>query len=141
MRRVIACLLMPSYLAGCSMWEVQTQTTPQHVVAQEQHLDVLHVTLSDGSWVVLEQPEVSGDSLIGVVTQGEYRGQPLEQGLLTGIELAEVSQVAVQKKSLRATAMPWLAAAAVVGTAVLVVVYAQLKNSEPWPPLPFPSPY
>lgn len=127
MRRIIACVLLPSYLAACMQWEVQ-EATPQQVVAQERQPDSIHVTLRDGSWVVLEHPEISGDSLIGVITEGEYLGQPLQEGCLTQVDLNEVVQVAVMKKSLKATAMPWVAAAAAVGAAVMLVGYAEFRS-------------
>ncbi|NIM48219.1 MAG: hypothetical protein GTO22_03005 [Gemmatimonadales bacterium] len=127
MRRLIACVLLPSSLTACMQWKVQ-EATPQQVVAQEQLLDMVHVTLSDGSWVVLEQPEISGGSLIGVVTEGEYRGQPLKQGLRTSIDLADVVQVAVQKRTLEATAWPLVGAIAVVGAVGYVEFLAWAKN-------------
>ena len=127
MRRLIACVLLPSYLTACIQWEVQ-EATPQQVVAQEQQLDLLHVTLSDGSWVVLAQPEISGDSLIGVVTEGEYRGQPLKQGLLTAIDLGDVVQVAVEQRTLEATAWPVVGVIAVVGAARFAEFHAWAKN-------------
>jgi hypothetical protein len=127
MRYLIACVLLPTYLTACIQWEVQ-EATPQQVVAQEQLLDLVHVTLSDGSWVVLEQPEISGDSLIGVVTEGEYRGQPLKQGLLTWIDLGDVVQVAVQKRTLEATAWPVVGVIAVVGATGYVEYRAWSKN-------------
>jgi hypothetical protein len=138
MRRVIASVLLPTYLVACSAWEVQTQVTPQQAVAQELHLDLLHVTLSDGSWVVLEDPEISGDSLTGVVSEGAYRGQPVEPGLLTAVDVGDVVEVAVQKKSARATALPWVVGAVAVAAAVAVVAYAQLKDMKPIPIPPSP---
>jgi hypothetical protein len=127
MRYLITCVLLPTYLTACIQWEVQ-EATPQQVVAQEQLLDLVHVTLSDGSWVVLKQPEISGDSLFGVVMEGEYRGQPLKQGLLTAIDLGDVVQVAVEKRTLAATAWPVVGVVVVVGAAGFAEFHAWAKN-------------
>jgi hypothetical protein len=101
-------------------WEVQ-ELSPEQVVEHE-HPSALHVLLTDGSWVVLEQAEISGDSLTGVVTDGEYRGQPLKGGPVVGIYLGDVEQVALQEKSMKSTAIGILAIAAVAGTIVMIEV-------------------
>jgi hypothetical protein len=65
-------------------WNTQ-EASPQQVLEDEQP-DKVRVTLSDGSQVVLEEPEVSGDTLTGVAT-GQQRSIPL----------ADVSALAVRK--------------------------------------------
>ena len=98
MRSFIACVLSLSCLSACtapSSWEVQ-EASPQEVLAREPPPEWLLVTLSDNSWVILKEPRISGDSLIGVVYDGRYQGQRLEGGRYTGIHLDEVVRVEVE---------------------------------------------
>ena len=108
MRRFIACVLLPSYLAACMTWEVR-EVSPQQVVDQEQPAEI-HVMLTDRSWVILKGPRISGDSLVGAVVDGVYRGHKVRGGRQVSIYLGDVVQVAVSKKS----ADPALGAAGVV---------------------------
>jgi hypothetical protein len=64
LRQIIACLLLPTYLAACTTWKTQ-EASPQQVLADEQP-DRVRVELADGSRIVLEHPVVSGDTLMGV---------------------------------------------------------------------------
>ena len=90
-------MLLLSCLIACTTWEVQ-EASPQQLLASEQPPDRLLVTLSDNSWVILKEPRMSGDSLIGVVYDGRYHGQRLEGGLTTGIRLHEVVRVEVASR-------------------------------------------
>ena len=108
MRRFIACILLPSYLAACMTWEVR-EVSPQQVVDQEQPAEI-HVMLTDRSWVIFKGPRISGDSLVGAVVDGAYRGHKVRGGRQVSIYLGDVVQVAVSKKS----ADPALGAAGVV---------------------------
>ncbi len=92
MRRFIACVLLPCYLAACTSWKTQ-QVSPQQVISEEQP-DWIRVTLTDGSQRVLEQPAVSGDILSGL----SDAGTPVH------IPLADVVDVAVEKTNALKTA-------------------------------------
>lgn len=127
MRRITASIVLASWLAACVQWEVP-ETAPQQVLAQEELPDPVHVTLFDGSWVVLQQPEISGDSLFGVVAEGEYRGRPLKQGYLTAVHVADVVQVAVEKQTVQATAGPLAGVLAVLGAVGYVQFLAWMKH-------------
>jgi hypothetical protein len=82
-RRLIACILLPSYLVACTTWKTQ-EASPQQVLAEEQP-DKVQVTLTDGLQLVLEEPAVSGDTLSGL-----YDGTPVH------IPLADVWSIAVK---------------------------------------------
>ncbi len=82
-RRIIACILLPCYLAACSSWKTQ-EASPRQVLADGQP-DKVQVTLADGSQLVLEEPAVSGDTLSG-----------LDDGTPVHIPLANVSSIAVK---------------------------------------------
>jgi hypothetical protein len=77
-RRLIACILLPTYLTACVTWQAQ-ETSPEQLLAEEQPDKVL-VKLADGSKLVLEQPVIVGDSLVGL-EQGEERSIPLTSAL------------------------------------------------------------
>jgi hypothetical protein len=71
-------------LTACTSWQVQT-VTPEQVVTT-QHPKAVRVQRTDGSGVVLENPRVSTDSLLGSTA-----------GKQTGMPLAEVSAVATKQ--------------------------------------------
>jgi hypothetical protein len=109
-RRLIACILLPSYLVACTSWKTQ-EASPQQVLEDEQP-DKVRVTLSDGSQLVLEEPAVSGDTLSG-----------LDDGTPVHIPLANVSSIAVKGTDAAKTAG---AALVVIGTVVWVAAIAAL---------------
>jgi hypothetical protein len=74
MRRLIACVLLPCYLAACSSWKTQ-EIAPEQVLAEEQP-DTVRVTLTDGSQVEVYQPAASGDTLMGL-REGQQVSIPL----------------------------------------------------------------
>ena len=95
-RRLTCCLLLPAFLAGCSSWWVQ-EVSPQQLVTEDQP-EKIRVTLTDGSQVVLEQPRVSGDTLVGCQlfeVQGQQRC-PSDLGAVS-IPLSDVTGVAIEK--------------------------------------------
>jgi len=84
LRRLVACILLPCCLLACSTWRTQ-EASPQQVLAVEQPAKV-RVTLVDGSQVVLEEPAVLDDTLVGLVEEEHV-----------GIPLTDVSALAVRK--------------------------------------------
>ena len=92
LRRLTCCLLLPAFLAGCSSWYVQ-EVGPQQLITKEQP-GKIRVTLTDGSQMVLDQPRVSGDTLMGCQLF-EVQGQ---QGCpIVSIPLSDVTDVAIEK--------------------------------------------
>jgi hypothetical protein len=83
-RRVIACILLPTYLAACMSWQAQ-EAGPQQVLAEKQPNQVL-VKLADGSKLVLDEPAVSGDTLVGFA-EGERASIPLDD--VSALEIKE----------------------------------------------------
>ncbi|HXI20329.1 MAG TPA: hypothetical protein VNH46_04550 [Gemmatimonadales bacterium] len=66
--RTISLILLLAYLPGCTTWEVGTPT-PEQFVTRE-HPDPVRVTLNDGSTLVLGQPTIVHDSLVGTTRVG-----------------------------------------------------------------------
>ena len=104
-RRLIACILLPAYLAACSTWTTQ-EVSPQQVIGEEQP-DMVRVTLTDGSQVEVYQPRVSGDTLMG-----------LREGQQVSIPLASVTQLELREGD---TGKSIAAAGIVVGVGALLV--------------------
>ncbi len=100
MRRVIAYVLLLISVTACTVWEVQ-EVTPQQLLERESPPDRLRVTLFEieDSWVILEEPRISGDSLIGTVRDGRYRGQRVRGGLATSLHLDHVARVEVPEET------------------------------------------
>lgn len=103
MGRFMACVLLVVQLTACTMWQAQ-EVTPQRLVASMQPGERVRVSLWDGSWVILSEPTISGDSLLGTIEEGEYRGMPLQGGGWTGFPLDEVAEVALRRSTSSDTA-------------------------------------
>ncbi len=118
LRRLTCCLLLPVYLAGCSSWHVQ-EVSPQQLITEEQP-GKIRVTLTDGSQVVLEQPRVSGDTLMGrVAGKGVTPSGEMFVSEQMSIPLSNVTDVAIQKTDPGKT----FSAVVVVGAAVFLAAY------------------
>ncbi len=104
-RRWIIGVLAPGYVAACTVWREQG-AAPEQLVAQDHPKRVL-VTRSDSSRLVLQQPRVAGDHLLGVSGGGAEVGVPL----------VDVAHVAVLKVHPAKTTMVGLT---VVGMAVVI---------------------
>ena len=97
-RRVLSCILLPAYLSSCvTNWEVQ-RASPEHVVEEEQPSQI-RVTTMAHSEIVLDEPRVSGDTLIGLerdLSWGSIYAAPDTAATLE-IPLADISHVAIKK--------------------------------------------
>ena len=129
MRRVIACVLLLTHLPACTVWEVQ-EVTPQQVLAREPPPDRVLVTLSEteNSWVILKEPRISGDSVIGVVYDGRYHGKRLEGGLATGIRLDDIVRVEIAAERQGSPAGA-LFAGARIGALLNALTQAMVENA------------
>jgi hypothetical protein len=113
-RRLIACILLPSYLVACTTWKTQ-EASPQQVIAEEP--DKVRVTLTDGSQVEVFQPVVSGDTLRGFDSE-DRTSRGATQGDEVSIPLADVSTVETRGTD------ALLTTAFVFGTVVVVAAIA-----------------
>ncbi len=123
-RRIISCFLLPAYLSSCvATWEVQ-RASPEQVVEEEQPSQI-RVTTTDHSEIVLDEPRVSGDTLIGLERDlssfGSIYAAPDTAAALE-IPLADISHVALHKTNAGKSVL--LGLGIVVGlVAVLSVLY------------------
>jgi hypothetical protein len=111
LRQLVACIVLASYLTACTSWRVQ-RLSPQQVLTAEQPTEI-EVMRSDSTRVVLTQPEVSGDSLVGLTNAGRL-----------SIPLTDIASVALQKGDPVKTVglMLGLTALAVVALGVAVAI-------------------
>ena len=132
LRRLTCCLLLPVYLAGCSSWYVQ-EVTPQQLVTEGQPKKI-RVTLTDGSQVVLEQPRVSGDTLMGKFAPKGVApsAQVFVRGEQVSIPLSDVTDVAIQRTDAAKTTKLIVWTVLVVGAAVVVVAYSIVCGETAW---------
>ena len=122
LRRLTCCLLLPAFLAGCSSWYVQ-EVSPQQLLTEEQP-GKIRVTLTDGSQVVLQQPRVSGDTLMGrVAGKGRTPSGEMFVSEQMSIPLSDVADVAIQRTDAGKTTAFILGTVVVVGGAVVLVGY------------------
>jgi len=108
-------------LLGCTHWAGQNVSADRLI--QAKHPDRIRVTRAGGQRTVMIAPRISGDSLIGMIDNGESptRG---------GIALADVRSVEVR----RVNAVATVALAAGAGVTAAVIAAAASGGSESPPP-------
>ena len=92
-RRILSCILIPAYLSSCTAWHVQSASPAQ--VVQEEQPSRIRVTTTSDSVVILQEPGVSGDTLVGFVKRN-FSGAPDTASALK-IPLTDISHVALHK--------------------------------------------
>jgi hypothetical protein len=118
-RRLIACILLPTYLAACTSWKTQ-EVSPQQVLADKQP-DKVRVELADGSRFVVEEPVVSGDTLMGF-EKGRWTSGRHVPGDEVSIPLSDIEHVAVRGTDIGLTVgVTILGLLVAAGVAVLAV--------------------
>jgi len=86
--RAAVMLIMTVYGAACQSWHTE-QLAPDAVLAPRQPAQ-LRVTRADGSWIVIEQPALVNDTLVG-------RGRAHHRGEEQRVGLADVRKVATRR--------------------------------------------
>ncbi len=108
-RRLVAIIVLPMFLFGCTKWQVQEMAPAQFI--EEEQPEKIRVTRTDGTKTVLENPQVSGDTLSGV-----------REGLGVTISLSSVEALAVRKTDVGASiATGFLVVVVLLGIAVVAV--------------------
>ena len=117
-RRILSCILLPAYLSSCTAWHVQSASPAQ--VVQEEQPSRIRVTTTSDSVVILQEPRVSGDTLVGFGKRN-FSGTPDTASALK-IPLADISHVALHKTNAGKSVL--LGLGIVVGfVAVISVLY------------------
>ncbi len=129
-RRILSCILLPAYLSSCvTNWEVQ-RASPEQVVDEEQPSQI-RVTTTDHSEIVLDEPRVSGDTLIGLERDlssfGSIYAAPDTAAALE-IPLADVSHVALKKTDAEKSFKLGLGVVGVAFLVLLVVGFSQFPG-------------
>ena len=107
--RCLDAVMLTSVLAGCSSWQV-TDVAPAQLLQREAP-ERLRVTRADGSWVTLDHPRLTGDSIAGETA-----------GASAAIPLSDVQALAVRKSHTAKTLgliAGLTAAGLIVGTAAM----------------------
>ncbi len=130
-RRIISCILLPAYLSSCvTNWEVQ-RASPEQVVEEEQPSQILVTTTDHSGEIVLDEPRVSGDTLIGLVrdlsSYGSIYAAPDTAAALE-IPLADVSHVALKKTDAEKSFKLGLGVVGVAFLVLLVVGFSQFPG-------------
>ena len=117
MKRLIATIMMTSYLAACTTWRVQ-EAAPQKASA-------LRLTLADGRRLVLRDAHVVGDSLVGFAAQ--ERDRPSER-VRVAFLAADVQRMEGSKLDASKTALAVIGLGVVIG---LVVAVGNIQTTDP----------
>ena len=123
--RFLACVLLLAFASSCTTWRSQSGDTQSIIEAKQ--LTRIRVNRTDGSRVVLENPTIVGDSLVGMTTDRQRSGSiqyrlavPLDQ--IGAVETEEIDG----GRTALATALAVLGAGALV--AVIVAAVAPLAS-------------
>lgn len=111
-RRLVAAVLLPVYLGGCTQWTVRP-VSPQQVrtITEEQPAKV-RITLADSTRLEFEDITLVGDSIAGRNGRG-----PDSQWQMVGIDQVALLETVTSSRD----ALHALAGVAVIGAAALVV--------------------
>jgi len=115
--RPLAMTLMVLYLGACTGWEVPP-VAPAQFVAEEQPSKI-RVTTADTHMLVLKNPIVRNDSILGG-TSGQMKGVPL----------GEVRRVETRKIQVDKTVMLAVGIAAAIAATVYLANYEFLEGSS-----------
>ena len=122
MRRFIATVLLPCYLAACLTWQPQ-EVSPEQALGDGQP-DKVRLTLIDGNRIVMEEPRILGDSLTGV-----YSGRQVT------IPLSAVTEVELRGNISGEEAIAAVfVTAAFLGLVAVVVIPQWVKGMGPGAP-------
>lgn len=119
-RRIAMLVTLCAYLSACTSWKTQS-VAPEQVFLTKQPKQV-RVTRADQSRLVLVNPEITGDSLVGELPGSGKQGQPSRRA---GVPLAEVKQVAIQGVDAGKTILLGVG----LGVTALVVIAAATYDS------------
>ena len=129
-RRILSCLLLPAYLSSCTAWHVQGAGPAQ--VVEEEHPSQLRVTMVDNSEVLLDEPYVSGDTLIGrerdLTAFGSIYDDPKSLPVRR-VLLSDISHVAIQKTDVGRGMVIGLGIAAVAMSVVAMAGLREMGNN------------
>jgi len=121
--------------SGCASWKKQV-TDPQALLAQEKPPHKMRVTLADGSRLVIQNPAIRGDSLIGqietVIRHDRWDETRHADG---GVLLADIRTLELHKISKGKT----LLLATVVAVGATAIILAGDDHESPPTPPPQPS--
>lgn len=78
--RPMALLLLVLHLGACTSWQLTT-VSPRQVVEAEQPSSV-RITQPDGTQVVLKDPAIRNDSIVGTDEAGMVKQAALDDGVL-----------------------------------------------------------
>ena len=115
-RPFLSLLVLVCYLNACTTWQVQTAPTSS-VLTNYAGKDV-RVTTVGGQRIKIQQPTVSGDTIVG----------RSRDTTTVAIPLQEVREVAVKRKSVARTALLIVGMGAVAGGLALVAICAEYCN-------------
>jgi hypothetical protein len=90
-RRLSALVLLALYSSGCMSWRSEPVSPAQLIAGQKP--DVVRITRTDSSRVVIRSPSVQGDTLYGQLDSAQS-GNPAAR---VGIPLAEVGEIATRR--------------------------------------------
>jgi len=82
-------------LSGCQAWKIEPRPVPS--VVQDQQNGKVALTMNDLSWVVLHNPMIENDSVIGMRTSGSTFGKTRSAFPIASVRAAETRQFSLRR--------------------------------------------
>jgi hypothetical protein len=82
-------------LSGCQAWKIEPRPVPS--VVQDQQNGKVALTMNDLSWVVLHNPMIENDSVIGMRTSGSTFGKSRSAFPINSVRSAETRQFSLRR--------------------------------------------
>lgn len=111
----VSALVLAAAAAGCTHWKTQS-VTPREVIAAR-HPERVRVSGADGRRVVLERPEIVGDTLYGAMRGRGPSARP-------AVALPDIETLAIRRFDPLGTAALTLGTAAVGAVAVIGAMWS-----------------
>ena len=115
--RITVLLTLMSLSSGCTQWAAR-QPAPVEILASE-HPDKVKIVTASGEAIEVHNPEVRGDSVIGLLPNTGVAGQPLAR---FSMPLSDVRGIATQRRDAARTIA--LAAGVPIAAALAVFLLA-----------------
>ncbi len=125
--RITAAVLLVIWLPACAYrWRAQTDARSAIRVEQP---DQARVRLTDGRLIILRNPMVTEDSIVGIVQATQF-GIAMPRGTRLAVALGEVTNLELREINPETSALQMLAPLAIVGAFAFFIFLAECGGKD-----------
>lgn len=123
--RITAAVLLVIWLPACAYrWRAQTDARSAILVEQP---DQARIRLTDGTLIILRNPIVTEDSIVGIVQATQF-GVVIPQGTRLAVALGEVTNLELREIDTGTVSNEAIAIGAVVGVVAVIAIVSLLAK-------------